>query len=205
MPSSRHTVRGFRTIHEVPTRRRSTMPNSRRWAISNTADNVHSRIGNLVRRFRVAAMPRLSHTPFYLTDESRKVVAAAFAKVVARLRLERASVCHHERSRSFPGWRSKYTIEYLVNQLKGGATLALGCDRTPWTRSCWKVFVNDELSLRAAAEYVDANPLSGWTETTAMGFCDAAAARAPRPPCRRPLNWNCRSHHTFSGPFTQFV
>jgi REP element-mobilizing transposase RayT len=115
---------------------------------------------DLVRRFRVAAIPRLSHAPFYLTDESRKVVAAAFAKVVARLRLTVPACAIMNNHVHFLVWRSKHSIEYLVNQLKGGATLALGRDRTPWTRSCWKVFVNDELSLRAAAEYVDANPLA---------------------------------------------
>jgi hypothetical protein len=54
--------------------------------------------------------------------------------------------------------RSKYRIEYLVNQLKGAATAALKLKRTPWTRGCWKVFINDEEVLRAAAEYIEANP-----------------------------------------------
>ena len=40
--------------------------------------------------------------------------------------------------------RSKYRIEYLVNQLKGAATAALKLKRTPWTRGCWKVFINDD-------------------------------------------------------------
>jgi hypothetical protein len=113
---------------------------------------------NAMRRFRLAAMPRLSRPPYYITNETRMVVADAFAKVVARLRLSVPACAIMNDHVHFLVWRSKHTIEYLVNQLKGGATLALGLDRTPWTKGCWKVFLNDELALRAAAEYVEANP-----------------------------------------------
>jgi len=54
--------------------------------------------------------------------------------------------------------RSKYRIEYLVNQLKGAATHKLGLTETPWTRGRWKIFINDEASLCAAARYIEANP-----------------------------------------------
>ncbi len=54
--------------------------------------------------------------------------------------------------------RSKYRIEYLVNQLKGGATRALGLKQTPWSRGCWKVFITDHEALWAAANYIQANP-----------------------------------------------
>jgi REP element-mobilizing transposase RayT len=54
--------------------------------------------------------------------------------------------------------RSKYRIEYLVNQLKGAATRALKLERTPWTRGCWKVFINNTEALVAAADYIEANP-----------------------------------------------
>ncbi len=111
-----------------------------------------------MRRFRAAATPRLSQPPFHLTNESRVVVAGAFSKVVARLQLSVPACAIMNDHVHFLVWRSKHSIEYLVNQLKGGATLALGLDRTPWTRGCWKVYINDEPSLRAAAEYVDANP-----------------------------------------------
>jgi REP element-mobilizing transposase RayT len=111
-----------------------------------------------MRSFRVAAMPRLSRTPYYLTDETRQIVANAFSKVVARLRLSVPACAIMNDHVHFLAWRSKHEIEYVVNQLKGAATLALGLDRTPWTKGCWKVFINDELSLRAAARYVEANP-----------------------------------------------
>ncbi len=53
---------------------------------------------------------------------------------------------------------TRSNIEYVVNQLKGAATLALGAPESPWTKGPWKVFHNDELSLPVAANYVDANP-----------------------------------------------
>jgi len=46
--------------------------------------------------------------------------------------------------------RSRHRIEYIVNQLKGGATRTLGLRRTPWTRGGWKVFLNDAEALDAA-------------------------------------------------------
>jgi REP element-mobilizing transposase RayT len=112
----------------------------------------------LMRRFRVAVMCRLLRRPYYLTNETRLVVADAFAKVVLRLCLSVPACAIMNDHVHFLVWRSKYTIEYLVNQLKGAATHALGLDQTPWAKGRWKVFINDELTLRAAAEYVEANP-----------------------------------------------
>jgi REP element-mobilizing transposase RayT len=113
-----------------------------------------------IHRFRVAVMPRLARPPYHLTNETRLVVADAFAKVVARLCLTVPACAIMNDHVHFLVWRSKHTIEYVVNQLKGAATLALQLDQTPWTKGCWKVFVNDELVLRAAADYVEANPES---------------------------------------------
>jgi REP element-mobilizing transposase RayT len=112
----------------------------------------------MMRRFRVAAAPRLSHAPHYFTNDTRSVLAEAFARVVARLCLNVPACAIMNDHVHFLVWRSKYTIEYLVNQLKGAGTLALELPRTPWTRNCWKVFINDEIALRAAAKYVAANP-----------------------------------------------
>jgi REP element-mobilizing transposase RayT len=109
-------------------------------------------------RFRVAAMPRLSRPPYYLANETRVIVADAFARVVARLRLQVPACAVMNEHVHFLVWRSKYTIEYLVNQLKGAGTLALELDRTPWTKRCWKVFIDDKLALRAASQYIEANP-----------------------------------------------
>ncbi len=111
-----------------------------------------------IRCFRVAAMPRLSRPPYYLNNVPRRAVASAFAKVTDRLQLNVPACAIMNEHVHFLVWRSKYTVEYVVNQLKGAATLALPVTQSPWTRGCWKVFLNDELSLRAAASYIDANP-----------------------------------------------
>ena len=39
----------------------------------------------ILRRFRTAALPRLSRPPFFINDRTHPIVAAAFAEVVARL------------------------------------------------------------------------------------------------------------------------
>jgi hypothetical protein len=112
----------------------------------------------VMRRFRIAAVPRLSRPPYYLADATRPIVAAAFDRVAGRLRLAVAACAIMNDHVHLLVLRSKYRIEYLVNQLKGAATHDLGLQRTPWTRKAWKVFLDDEEALWAAAEYVDANP-----------------------------------------------
>lgn len=123
-----------------------------------------------MQRFRVAAMPRLARRPYYLTNETRLIVADAFASVAVRLCLSVPACAIMNDHVHFLVWRSKHTIEYVVNQLKGGATLALGLDRTAWTRGCWKVFINDEAALRAAAKYVEANPECARLRPQEWGF-----------------------------------
>ena len=54
--------------------------------------------------------------------------------------------------------RSKYRIEYVVNQLKGAATQALKLKQSPWTRGCWKVFINDTEAFKTVIKYINANP-----------------------------------------------
>ena len=125
---------------------------------------------NTIRRFRLAAMPRLSRPPYYLTNETRRVVADAFARVAERLCLNVPACAIMNDHVHFLVWLSKHTIEYLVNQLKGGATRALMLDNTPWTKGCWKVFINDERSLRAAAQYIEANPEAAGLKPQRWGF-----------------------------------
>jgi len=131
---------------------------------------------NTLRRFRAAAMPRLARQPYYITNETRHIVAEAFARVVERLRLSVPACAIMNDHVHFLVWRSKQTIEYLVNQLKGGATSALGTGITLWSRGFWKVFINDELALRAAARYIEANPEAGRLKLQRWGFV------APLPP-----------------------
>ena len=123
-----------------------------------------------MRRFRAATMPRLSRAPYHLTNHARPMIAEAFARVVARLGLNVPACAIMNDHVHFLVWRSKHTIEYVVNQLKGAGTLVLNLDHTPWARSCWKVFINDELSLRAAAAYVAANPEAAGLLPQEWGF-----------------------------------
>jgi REP element-mobilizing transposase RayT len=125
---------------------------------------------NTVRRFRVAALPRLLRPPYHITNEARCTIADALARVVARLHLSVPACAIMNDHIHLLAWRSKHTIEYLVNQFKGAATLALRIERTPWSKGCWKVFINDELSLRAAAKYVEANPGAAGLRAQQWGF-----------------------------------
>lgn len=68
--------------------------------------------------------------------------------------------------------RSGYRIEYLINQFKGSATRAIGLDVTPWTQGCWKVFINDDETLRAASEYIEMNPVKAGLSPQSWDFVE---------------------------------
>ena len=111
-----------------------------------------------LRLFQVAARPALARPEFRMDGAARSVVAAAFPDVVRRLGLAVRACAIMEDHVHVVVMRSRHRIEYIVNQLKGGATRALGLERTPWTHGGWKVFLNDEAALGAAVAYVEANP-----------------------------------------------
>ena len=113
-----------------------------------------------MRQFRVAVRRRLSRPPYYLKNETRGVVAEAFERVVGRLELNVPACAIMNDHVHLLVMRSKHTIEYIVNQLKGAATAALDLRDTPWTRGSWNVFINDEDVLRAAARYIEENPIA---------------------------------------------
>ena len=111
-----------------------------------------------LRRFRTAAVPRLSRPPYYISDSTRSLVGAAFRREIQRLRLTVYACAILNDHVHLVVLRSTYRIEYVVNQLKGEATSALGLMETPWTRGGWNVFMDDEEAIHAAVEYVEANP-----------------------------------------------
>ena len=86
---------------------------------------------NLLMRFWTAATPRLSRPPFFIDDDTRPIVAAGFRTVVQRLSIEVAACAIMNDHVHVLVLRSKYRIEYIVNQLKGGATQALKLKHTP--------------------------------------------------------------------------
>jgi REP element-mobilizing transposase RayT len=170
--------------HAIFTTYGTWLPNDPRGSYSQTIYNAElASLGDIrygrqspqpcrqvMRRFRVAVVSRLARQPYYLTNNTRLVVAGAFARVVARLQLNMSACAIMNNHVHFLVWRSKYRIEYLVNQLKGAATLALGLDKTAWTKGCWKVFLDDELAMRAAARYIEANPEAANLEPQCWDF-----------------------------------
>lgn len=112
-----------------------------------------------LRRFWTAAAPQLSRPPYFINSATRPVIARGFAQVKRRLDLTvRACSIMNDHVHMIVA-RSRYRIEYLVNQFKGAATKQLKVKRTPWARGRWKVYINDQETLIAAIEYVEANPV----------------------------------------------
>jgi len=124
----------------------------------------------LLIRFWAAAAPRISRPPFFIDDGSRPIIAAGFSAVVQRLGIQIPACAIMNDHVHILVLRSKYRIEYLVNQLKGAATRLLKLNRTIWTRGCWKVFVTNTEALLAAANYIEANLVSAGLSTQNWDF-----------------------------------
>jgi len=121
-------------------------------------------------KFWTAAAPHLARAPLFLDDRSRPILAAAFSKVIQRLAIKVPACAIMNDHVHILVLCSKYRIEYIINQLKGAATSALKLQRTPWTRGCWKVFINDKEALLAAIEYISANPASAGLPSQSWDF-----------------------------------
>ncbi len=113
-----------------------------------------------LRRFWTTAQSRLSRPPHFVNDTTRPVVADGFDAVIRRLHLTVRECSIMNDHVHVLVARSGYRIEYVVNQLKGAATRALGLKKTPWARGRWKVFIDTEEALYAAAEYIRTNPIA---------------------------------------------
>ena len=134
----------------------------------------------ILRRFWTAAEPKLSRRAYFIDDRTRAVVGRGFAKVVDRLGLNIfACSVMNDHVHLLIG-RSKYRIEYLVGQFKGAATHALGLKQTPWTRGCWKVFINDTSALHAAGKYIEHNPVAAGLRPAAKTEGMGCGGSAPR-------------------------
>ena len=113
---------------------------------------------NLSVKFWTVATPLINRPPFFIDDKSRQIISVAFGKVVRRLGIEIPTCAIMNDHVHILVLRSKHRIEYIVNQLKGAATAALNLKQTPWSRGCWKVFIEDTEAILAAARYIQANP-----------------------------------------------
>jgi REP element-mobilizing transposase RayT len=112
----------------------------------------------VVSRFLVVAAGQLKNPPYVLGADRRELVATGFGRVVDRLQIpviECAIMSNHVHVLV---WRTKYRIEYIVNKLKGAATVQLGAPYPPWTRKAWNVFLDNDDAVEACAEYVRQNP-----------------------------------------------
>jgi REP element-mobilizing transposase RayT len=125
---------------------------------------------DLLIRFWTAATPRLTRSLFFIDDNIRPIIAAGFSRVVQRLDIKIPACAIMNDHVYVLILRSKYRIEYLVNQLKGSATRALGLKQTPWSRGCWKVFITDHEALWAAANYIQANTTSAGLHPQSWDF-----------------------------------
>ncbi len=121
-------------------------------------------------RFRTGAMSRMSRPPYYLNNDTRPIVAQAFAEVTARLDLLVPACAIMNDHVHLVVTRSKHRIEYLVNQFKGRATSLLDLKRTPWTRGGWNVFLDEEEAVWAAVQYVETNPEAAGLKPQQWGF-----------------------------------
>lgn len=131
-------------------------------------------VKDMLIRFWTEATSRLTRSPFLIDDNIRPIIAAGFKKVVQRLDIKIPACVIMNDHVHVLILRSKYRIEYLVNQLKGSATRALRLKQTPWSRGCWKVFITDHEALLAAANYIQANttsadrPAQSWDFITSL-------------------------------------
>ena len=112
-----------------------------------------------LRRYWTVAAGRLERAPFFIDEKSRGVIAGAFGRVVHRLGVTVAACAIMNDHVHLFVLRSKYRIEYTVNQLKGGATHALEAQRTVWSRGFWKEFISDDDRIGAVRKYIEANPI----------------------------------------------
>jgi REP element-mobilizing transposase RayT len=117
-------------------------------------------------------MPYLNHPPFFIDDNSRLIISAAFGNAVQRLGIRIPACAIMNDHVHVLVLRCNYRIEYIINQLKGAATLALKLKQRPWTRGCWKVFIDDNETLVAAVDYIQANPIRAGLGAQSWGTGD---------------------------------
>lgn len=121
-------------------------------------------------KFWAAARNKMSRPPFFINDNSRKLIAESFDEVVERLKINVPACVIMNDHVHIIFLRTDYKIQYVVNQLKGAATRKMNLKQTPWTRGCWKVFIDDPDALKSAIDYINANPTKSGLPTQSWDF-----------------------------------
>ena len=136
-------------------------------------------------RLRREAKQALKYRPVRFDARQRDAIAAGIEQACT----ESAIVIHacaigHDHVHTVTSRHAK-PIEPVVGQFKGRATQqmkAAGCHPlsefcaadgvppTPWAEGCWSVFINDEMQLINAIEYVQRHPEKEGLEVQRWGF-----------------------------------
>ena len=122
---------------------------------------------------RRAAKKALLYPPVRFTDAQREAVGEGFRIAVEEGNYRLLALCiGHDHSHAIVA-RHERTTEQIAKHLKSKATMELtrrgvhplqqfrknnGSIPTPWSVSCWNVFIDDEDQLRAAVRYVERHP-----------------------------------------------
>ncbi len=116
-----------------------------------------------LRRFWAASRGITNRPPFFIDDSKRRNVARGFSRAVRQLGLTIGACAIMNDHVHLLVIRSKHRIEYVVGRFKAEATRALDLAETPWTKGCWKVFIEDTETIASASHYIEMNPIkAGW-------------------------------------------
>lgn len=125
------------------------------------------------RRARLAAKQSLQHEPVRFTGQQAKAIGEGFAHRAARSAIRVYACAIMPDHAHLVVSQHRLPVEQIANLMKGAAAHRLsetgqhpfgeernrrGKRPSVWANGFWKVFIHDEEHLRAAVEYVKANP-----------------------------------------------
>lgn len=120
--------------------------------------------------FRRAAKEHLKYPPARFDDACRQSIGRGFARACEEFTFEiHAAAIGFDHLHLVTARNAERDIENVVAVLKARATTQMKRDGThplrtydpaptPWSKSCWSVFINDEAQLRNAVDYVSRHP-----------------------------------------------
>jgi REP element-mobilizing transposase RayT len=126
------------------------------------------------RAARLRAKETLAYPPVVFTGRQAQSIGNAFQRMVAKSKYQIYACSVLPAHVHMVLARHHYHAETMVRLLKAEATTELirtgqhpfiehrqpdGTFPSPWARKCWKVFLNDDLRIVEAIEYVKQNPI----------------------------------------------